>query len=212
MRFEALVRRLQKLAGDQQPSLDEFGATIISQLLPAHVHLAKAGKLFGIDMSAGTAIAPVTAMPTDSPQWGLYNASPNELMVVLQVSVLLQSGTAGLGLSIVGTSAIGPQTAVTADYSGTVKSCLDGSNRSPLAYLASNPTLVGGTPPWVTLECTRVNSIANDAVNEGLIGKVDGMIVARPGGIAAFEVVGETGTTALWDFNAIIAMVDADYY
>ena len=122
---------------------DPLSGQLVSGLLPPYAQLAAAGKVFAIDMSGGTAIAPVTAMPTTSPQWGLYNFSANEHMIVIRASVNLASGTAGLGLSIVGAAALGTQTAVTADYAGTTKSATNGSGSSPSVYLDSNPTLMG---------------------------------------------------------------------
>ncbi len=191
-----------------QPALDSQGAQLVSGYLPPYARLALEGKVYIIDMSAGTAIAPVVAMPTTSPQWGLYNASSDEHMVVIRASCNLQSGTAGLGLSIVGAAAIGQQTVVAADYSGTVKTRTNGSAGEPPVFLASNPTLVGGTPAWYPFEGTKVNTIATNSVGDTLVAPIDGLLIAAPsGGMVAFEIVGETGTTALFDFMAIIAMV-----
>lgn len=194
--------------GQAQPTQGEYGDVHVSQFLPPLARLALEGKIYTIDTSGGTAIAPVVAMPTTSPQWGLYNASPDETLVVLKVAVSLQGGTAGLGLSIVGAAAIGAQTVVAADYAGTVKSRSNGSAVGPDVFLKDNPTLVGGTPAWFSYAQTQVNSIAVNGVGSGLKADIDGALVAGPGGqMVAFEIVGETGTTALFDFMAVIAMV-----
>ncbi len=194
----------------ETPALDPLGALLMSQLLPPYAKLAAVGKVFAIDMSGGTAIAPVTAMPTTSPQWGLYNASATEHMIVIRASINLQSGTAGLGLSIVGAAARGVQTLVSADYAGTLKTPTNGSaGQGPSVFLDDNPTLVGGTPAWFAFEGTKVNTVATDSVGDTIVAPVDGLLVAPPGGhMVAFEVVGETGTSALYDFQALIAMVN----
>jgi hypothetical protein len=215
MKLDALVRRIERFSkgNEIQPTLDEFGSLQVSQLLPSLSRLALAGKLYQVDMSAGTAIAPVVAAPVASPQWGLYNASPNQVLIPIKVSVNLESGTAGLGLSIMAATALGPQTVVSADYSGTIKTCLDGSQRTPEMFLTSNPTLIGGTPAWFAIEGTKVNTIATNSVGDTLTAWTEGAYVARPsGGMVAFEVVGETGTTALFDFQCLFAMIEADYY
>lgn len=213
MILEALVRRIQRLSGNQQPSLDEFGSTLISQMLPKYTRLAAAGKLFVADMSGGTAIAPVVAMPVASPSWGLYNASLTECQVPLLVIASLEGGTAGLGLSVVMGTALGPQTLVTGSYAGTIISASDGSQRKPDAHLTSNPTLVGGTPAWQAMEGTKVNTLATDSVGDTIVAKPEGMFIARPGGgMVGIEFVGETGSTALFDIQILFAQIELDLY
>ena len=190
-------------------ALDSLSGLMVSQLLPPYALLAASGALYAIDMSAGTPVTPVIAAPVASPQWGLYNNSATLSMIVLRASSTLVSGTAGLGAGLMGTTAIGAQTAVTADYAGTIKSCLNGDGSSPPVFLDDNPTLIGGTPAWFAFNGTKVNSIAIVSVGDAIVANVDGMIVAPPNGhMAAFELVGLQGTSALWDFQAIIAMVD----
>lgn len=213
MEVKAPVRRIQRLSGDQLFGLDEFGSLSVSQYLPKYARLVAAGKVYAFDMHAGTAKAPVTAAPTTSPEWGLYNASPTETMVVLRAGCTLKSGTAGLGLALMMASALGPQTAVSADVASAIKTCLDGSKRVPDVYLTNNPTLIGGTPAWVTLQTTKVNTVATDSVGDGLEADVDGMFIARPnGGMVALEVVGETGTSALYTVSFVVAMLELDLY
>lgn len=207
------IRRVGRRFGEVRPGADEFGNALVSQLLPPYAKLAAAGKLFAVDMHAGTAKAPVVAMPTTSPEWGIYNASPNESVVVLEAACSIKSGTQGLGLALVGAAALGPQTAVTSDYASTVKNCLDGSQRKPDFYLTNNPTLVGGTPAWSVLAATGGNVIAQVNIGDGLVAKVDGKLIARPnGGMVAFEVVGPTGTAALFTVSFLVAVLDLDLY
>ena len=195
------------------PGADEYGNALTSAWLPPYAKLAAAGKLFALDMHAGTAKAPVVAAPVASPEWGLYNASPNESLIVLEAACTIKSGTQGLGMSIFGAVAVGPQTAVSADYTGAIKTCLDGSQRKPDCYLTNNPTLIGATPAWSVLAADGGNVIAQVNIGSGLVAKVDGKLIARPnGGIVAFEVVGPTGTTALYSVSFIIAMLDLDLY
>ncbi len=192
-----------------QIALDPLSAQLVSQLLPPLAQLAAAGKIFTIDMSGGTAKAPVVAMPVASPEWGLYNASLTETMFVLRAAFVLESGTAGLGLAIVGAAAKGPQTVVAADYAATEKTRTNGETGGPEVFLQNNPTLIGGTPAWHSFEGTKINSVATNSVGDAIVADIAGALVAKPGGgMVAFEAVGETGSTALFDFQALIAMVN----
>ena len=213
--FEGEIRKISKIGtgGDHKPSLDEYGNSVVSMGLPPYARLAAAGKLFVYDMHAGTAKAPVVAMPTTSPEWGLYNASPTDTCVVLQIGCSLKSGTAGLGLALVCAAAKGPQTVVSSAYTSSIVSCCDGSQRTPDAFLTNNPTLIGGTPAWHVWDATEVNTVATDSVGDGLVADIQGALVARPnGGMVAWEVVGETGTTALFSVSVLFAMLDLERY
>ena len=212
MSLATVVRRIARVGNDDRIGMDEFGNLTVSQGLPAYARLAAAGRLYVLDTHAGTAKAPVVAAPTTSPEWGLYNASPDEVLVVLEAACTLKSGTAGLGLALMMASAIGEQTLVSADYTGAIKTCTDGSQRKPDAFITNNPTLVGGTPGWAVLDATRVNTVATDSVGDGLVAHPDGKFIARPRGMVALEVVGETGTTALFSVSFLVAMLPLDRY
>lgn len=207
------IRRITRMTGSQPAGADPFGNVLVSQWLPPYAELAAAGKLFAADTSAGTAKAPVVAPPTTSPEWGMYNASATESLVVLEVGFSIKSGTQGLGLAILGASALGPQTVVSADYTAAIKSCLDGTRRQPDAYITNNPTLIGGTPSWLVLANDPGNVVAQVNIGSGLVAKVDGKLIARPnGGMVAFELFGAVGTTALFTISVLFAMLDLDLY
>lgn len=180
----------------------------VSQVLPPLAELSRMGALFALDTHAGTAVAPVTAAPTTSPQWGLLNFSQNKRMYVLEAAATIKSGTAGLGLALMMATAIGPQTVDASDYASSVKSALDGSGTKPDVIITDNPTLVGGTPAWHVIANTKLNEVATDSVGGGLTANVGGAFSA-PGnwGMVAMEVVGETGTTALFSVSFLIAML-----
>jgi len=204
----SLLEAFQRLTTNRRPlQVDSDNNLYVVQGLPKYARLAAEGKLFAFDTHAGTAKAPVTAPPTTSPEWALYNFSKDEYLVVLTAAITLISGTAGLGLALMGAVAAGLQTPVTADYASTIKSCLDGSRTQPDFYVTNNPTLIN-TPAWVPLDATKVNSVATNSVGDSMIAPVEGQLIAKPnGGVVAFEAVGETGTTALYSVSGIAAMV-----
>lgn len=212
MSIRARTRRIDRRVADEL-GLDEFGNLSISKGLPDFARLVAAGKIFIVDMHAGTAKAPAVAAPTTSPEWGLYNASPHESLVVLEAACTIKSGTQGLGLALMGAAALGKQTEITTDYAGTIKTCCDGSPRKPDFYLTNNPTLVGGTPAWHVLAAEPGNTIAQVNIGSGLVADVNGKLIARPGGgMTAFEVIGPTGTAALFTVSFLVAMIDLDRY
>ena len=194
---------------DVPQAVGNWGDAHVSNFLPPLARLAMDGRLFTIDMSAGTPVAPVVAAPVASPQWGLYNDSDVDTMVVIMAASTIVSGTSGLGLALMGAAAIGKQTVVTGDYSGTVKSQTNGRGASPQVFLDDNPTLIGGTPAWQAYDVA--NNVAQVAVGWGVVAHVNGMLVAPPGGhMVAFELVGLQGTSALFDFQALVAMIRND--
>ena len=204
----------QRGGGSHLPSLDEFGNLTVSQWMPAYSRLASAGRLFIADTHAGDGKVCVTAMPTTSPEWGLYNASPSQTLVLLQVACSIKStGATGLGLALVAAAAKGPQTAVTSSYSSNgsaVINCCNGSQRAPDVFITNNPTLVGGTPAWHVWDATEVNTVATDSVGDGLVANIQGALIARPRGMVAWEIVGEPGAGAdtLFSVSAIFVMLD----
>ena len=109
-------------------------------------------------------------------------------------------------------SALGDQTLVSSDYAGTIKTCTDGTNKKPDVYLTNNPTLVGATPAWAVVANDPGNLIASVNIGSGLVAKLDGKFVARPRGMVALEVVGATGTVALFTVSFLVAMLDLDRY
>jgi hypothetical protein len=179
----------------------------VVQYLPKYAMLTKAGVVFAADTTGGTAAIPVVTAPTTSPQWCVYNANPGggKSLVLLQAWCSLESGTAGLGCALMCGVAIGDQTVISTNASGCVISCLDGTNKLPLAYVGSNPTLIGGTPSWVVIGA--YDQIGSDGVGEGIAAYVDGMFIAPPKSSLCLEVVAETGTTAKYDVGFVFAEV-----
>jgi len=184
------------------------GAAYVAQYLPPYALLNEAGVVFGFDTSGGTAKTCVEAMPTTSPEWGLYNYSTDKYLVLLHVAAISESGTMGLGLAVVVAAAIGIQTVAAADYSGATKTCMNGSGNVPQAFVLNNPALINGTPSWVAFDL--LNQTSAIAVGTGVKARIDGLVMAPPGGVVGIEVVGLTGSTALYDINGIFAMIPFD--
>ena len=188
----------------------EAGEMRVSQFLPPYAQLCAAGKLFGINMCAGTAIAPKTSMPTTVAGYAIYNANPDggAHIVLVHAAVTSASGTMGLGLALIGCVAIGAQTQQVANYSGAIVSCLDGSAKKPNLFIATAVTLLGTQSAWQVLAAG--DQTATAGVGTGRTAFADGMLIVPPGGAIGLEVVAPTGTTALFDMYAIVAQVKLD--
>ena len=188
---------------------DRGGGISMSPWLPAYAQLSAAGKVFAFQ-SAGTAIAPVTAVPTTAASWGLYNANAGggPHLVLLKVAFAAQSGTLGLGGAIIGTVAIGEQSVILANYTTTYTGCLDGTSKAANAFLDNATTLVGTQSPWVILATTQ--HVAAVSVGAGAYADVDGLMVCPPHGTIGLDLVAPTGTTALFDITVVFAEVQLD--
>ena len=187
----------------------QHGDIAVSQFLPAYAQLCAAGKVFGAQ-SAGTAIAPVNAVPTTAASWGLYNANPGggPHLVLLKVAFIAQSGTLGLGGAIIGTVGIGEQSAIVANYTTSYMGCLDGTAKQPNAFLDNATTLVGTQSPWVTLGVTQ--HVAAVSVGAGVWADVNGLMVCPPHGTIGLDLLAPTGTTALFDITILFAEIQLD--
>jgi len=182
----------------------------MSQFLPPFAQLCAAGAVFAFDMTAGTSKIPVAAFPTTSPEWGIYNANAGggKHLVLLRVAALQTSGTAGTGIVVGCATGKAAATLVSANYSATIVSCLDGTSKTPNAFLANNPTIVGGTPAWVYFDPS--DSVASGPIGKGVVAKVDGLIIAPPGGELFIEIVAPLGGACLYACTAVIAEVQLD--
>lgn len=182
----------------------------IAQYLPPYAMLAAAGKIFAFDSSAGTAKAPVIAVPTTTATWSLYNsaAGGGTSLVILKVAMVTAEGVTGLGGAIIGTVAVSEQTAETAKYTSSIVSCMDGSAKQPNAFLANATTLIGTQSVWMVLAAGTV--AAGTYVGQGLVADVAGMMVVPPHGCAAFDFVSPAGSSPLYDIHILAAQVQLD--
>jgi len=207
--------RAIRTGGSNEPvdlKCSRYGDLRVAQFLPPYAMLAASGQLFAIDISGATAKAASSATPSTAPTWGLYNANPGggKHLVLIQVGWATVSGTAGLGMSIVATSAIGEQTLVSSGdhYSDADVSCLDGTAKQPNCYLDEDPTVLGAQASYVILKCATLSAVT--AIGAGGVAYADGMIIAPPEGMICLDAVSPAGSTSLFDISIVIAEVQLD--
>ena len=208
MFLEGTVRALAaRLANNTERSvtLDELGALLVSQGGPKYGYLARNNRIYGATFGTGTALAPIQAVPTTAVDWDLYNgeADGGRDLYVIQVALHSVSGTAGLGLSLVGCVSLARQTTVPTDYSGSIKTSLCGGPFDSKAIFDATHTLTGGTPAWQTLASR--DQVSAVSVGSGLVAPVDGFMKVPPGHIAGFSALAPVGTTALFGLSVIWA-------
>ena len=72
----------------EQPKIDQYQNQMVSQGLPSLTELARAGRIYTANTGTGTAIAPVTAMPTTAAQHSIYNsATANTHLLIIKVGM-----------------------------------------------------------------------------------------------------------------------------
>ena len=207
MNLEGVVRQVGARFGvgtERQVAFDEQGGLLVSQLGLKYGALARNNRLFGATFGTGTALAPITATPTTAVDWDLYNGEPDggRDLYVVQVGAHVVSGTAGLGMSILGCVSLARQTTVPTDYASSIKTSLCGGPFDSKAIFDATHTLTGGTPAWITLASRdQVSAVTLG----GLTAQVDGFMKVPPGHIAGFSVLAPVGTTALFGLDIVWA-------
>lgn len=210
MKLSGLVQRISRKTGEQDLNFNEFGHQRVDAYLPDYTQMAKQRRIFGASTGAGTAIAPVTAIPTTAAAWALFN--PEEpggpSYAILQVGCYSVSGTLGLGMSLLGTVAQAPVTGTKpAAYASSVMANLTGSKKLPAAILAQAVTLVD-TAAWVVLASR--DQVSAVSVGSGLVADVKGMLIVPPQHVAGFTILAPVGTTALFGVSIVAAELDLD--
>lgn len=208
MIFEGTVRGIAArlgLGSDRNISLDELGGLIMAQGGPPYAWLARNNRIFGATFGTGTAIAPVSAVPTTAAAWDVYNGEPDggRDLYILLVSAHSVSGTLGLGMSLLGCVSLVRQTTVPTDYASSIKTSMCGGPFDSKAIFDQDQTITGGTPAWINLAAR--DQVSAVSVGSGVNARVDGFMKVPPGHIAGFTVLAPAGTAALFGVSVVWA-------
>lgn len=186
--------------------LSQHGSLFVTPLEPKYMELARIKRLYAANTGAANSEEPLTALPTTTATWALYNpATSTRVLVVLQASCYSTSGTLGLGMAI----ALGvPQTlpaAVTA-YASSVNNAIIPGSTTGNGVFATGATVADTT--WSIHEARA--QVAAVEVGSGLVTELDGLYVLAPGQMLGGAVIAPVGTTALFGFGYIWAELDLD--
>lgn len=212
MILEGVIKRFQRVStGGVQPlRLTELGNQAVDKVLPDYAQLAKSRRIFCATTGAGTAIAPVTAMPTTAATWALYNGEDagGKSYALLSAFCYSVSGTLGLGMSLLGTVALAAVTGTKPTaYASSANTSFTGSKATSQAIFAQAITMIG-TPAWAVLASR--DQVSAISVGSGLTADVKGMMVIPPGFVGALTVLAPVGTTALFGVGYVWAEVELD--
>jgi len=200
MIFEANVKRILERLGLDGPvtaRLTDNNSLAVAQIEAEGADRARAGRAFG-GMFSTTGIAPVQAVPTTAAAFALYNADKSRSIMLDEIDIALLSGTAGIGMTLLGiisqiTATLPPAAA------GSVVGSLSGSAMGSNAILAINYTLP--TPSknaqWSALKCiAQCGGIPG--VGGGFTFEPKGRFLIPPGYVGGFTMLAPAGTTPLF--------------
>jgi hypothetical protein len=187
--------------------LSQHGSLFVSQFEPKYMEFARARRLYGANTGAGTAIAPVTAVPTTAAAWALYNpTTSSRILVPLKVYCYSVSGTLGLGMSLL--AAIPPSVVATAPtaYASSVNNSISPNAQTSTAIFGQGVTIAA--PVWNVLAAR--DQVSAVSVGSGLSADTDGMFLIEPGFCLAATVLAPAGTSALFGVGFIWGELDLD--
>lgn len=206
MIFEGIYRRFQGLRVAKGPldlRMTHCESVAVGQVEPANFEMSRAGRRFQLGISAAvTGIAPVQALPTTAAQWAIWNADPNQCLLLEELIEVLLSGTPGLGGSLWACLFNAPAQVGNSSAGLSVVSCSSGT-RTSKAIVKSGVTITDpAAPAWFQLDESR-QSITAAAFSTGYangFGRKDlaGAIVVPPAKGLGLAVMAPTGTTPLY--------------
>ena len=185
--------------------LSQHRSLFVQKLEPDLMEFARIRRLYGANTGAGAALAPVTALPTTTATWILYNpTSNNRVFVPLRAYCWGVSGTLGLGMALL----LGAPNDVVATaptlHASSVNKALMPKSQGTSAIFGSAATIAA--PVWNVMEArSQVSAVE---VGSGLVTDIKGMYLIEPGYGLAGAVLAPVGTTALFGFGLIWGELD----
>lgn len=189
-------------SGTASVGLSHLGSVRVAAVEEARFETTRAGLRFDLGFGAVTGIAPVQAIPTTAAQWFIYNPSVDKTAVVEEVGAVLVSGTAGVGILVLG-ALTGPGTNPSAvpTQSATVvpkSRSSAGTNPTKSSALIVAPSItLAATPNW---RVVAMNDNANTAILSvaAINDRIAGSLIIPPGHGLALAVTSPAGTTPLY--------------
>ena len=192
---------------DSDLRMSQHRSVFITELEPKYLEFARMRRLYGANTGAGTATAPVQALPTTTASWALYNPATNtKVLVPLRAYCWSVSGTAGLGMAmLIGNLTTEVATAsIPTSYTNSVSKALMPNSAATNAIFGSAVTVPA--PTW-NVAAARAQ-VAAVEVGSGLSVELNGMYVVEPGFALVGDVLAPAGVTALFGFGFIWGELD----
>lgn len=197
----------------------EFSFSSMGSLAVAHYEPEKAirtvmNNRFAVVVGNGATFkAPVTAIPTTTATWMLWNGESQSSGVgkhlfIDQASCFLASGTAASGITLLGCVTLEAQATVSA-YAGTVKSALNGTGGTSTNQVLGNALTISGTQPaWHVL--AGIDNVASATIGMSVTAEIKGGIMVPPGYGFCLAVLSGTGTSALYGVSVVWDEINLD--
>lgn len=184
--------------------LSKYRSLLMAKVEPDLMELASAGVLYGYNNGSANGLANVSGVPTTTATYGIYNASTSKSVVVLKIAVFCTTITAPLDFALIAGLPDAPQASAETKYSGSLALPINPGQQDAEAYLTDGVTLAA-TPLWQTF--------AHYGGGTGLIGSsavawVNGMYIIPPKYCLGIDIIGDAGTTPLYDVDVLAMEID----
>ena len=181
-------------SGNPQPvrmNLDQ--SMVVATRETRYGELAKETKIFqGVIGNGATFKAPVTAVPTTTATWGLWNGEA------------AASGTAAVGATLIATASDAVHGSVPTAYAASVISN-NGGGATTKARLINAATVPGTQPAWAALKSSQ--QAAATTIGIGEVADVEGLYAINPTYALYIDILSGTGTSALYGISVIWAEI-----
>jgi hypothetical protein len=157
--------------------------------------LAKETKIFqGVIGNGATFKAPVTAVPTTTATWGLWNgeAAGGKIYYPIKIGFFLASGTAAVGATLIATASDAVHGSVPSAYAASVISN-NGGGATTKARLINAATVPGTQPAWAALKSSQ--QAAATTIGIGEVADVEGLYAINPTYALYIDILSRTCTT-----------------
>jgi hypothetical protein len=185
--------------------LSQYRSLFVAELEPKYMEFARMRRLYGANTGAGTAIAPVAALPTTTAAWALYNPTTNtRVLIPLRAYCYSVSGTMALGMAMVLAGLTSPVASAPSAYTDSVNKAIMPNSQASNAVFGQNVTVVA--PVWnVHAARSQVSAIE---VGSGLSADLHGLYVIEPGYALCGSILSAVSADDLYGFGFVWGELD----
>lgn len=192
---------------DSDLRMSQHRSLFIAELEPKYMEFARMRRLYGANTGAGTAIAPVAALPTTTASWVLYNPTTNtRVLVPLRAYCYSVSGTMALGMAMVLAGLTSVVASAPSAYTDSVSAAIMPNSTASNAIFGQNVTVVA--PVWnVHAARSQVSAVE---VGSGLIADLHGLYLIEPGYALCGDILSAVSADDLYGFGFVWGELDLD--
>lgn len=178
----------------------------VSQMEPALMEMARARVLYGANNGTAVGLANVSAVPTTTASYALYNGSAKKYAVVLKINTSVEVITGPVTFQLIAGLSPTAQASAETKYANSLALAVTPGSPAPESYLTDAVTLAD-TPLWFTLGSYQGNS---GLLGASVVADVGGMFIVPPSFALGIDIVGSAGSTPLFFVDILWAELDLD--